>query len=179
MSNSGQYNRFSQFSGATGTPRRELNADLFGGSAGGSANGTEIVNPLLPLEASILEVRKDVQGFKDQISQLVRQVNEALGSLHQKLESSHQLAQKNEQDKDLLKLELAQKFHQTQVRLGEFEGIEEKVQDMMDRHNTMIKTFEVRIQQLQKLVAEKDAQVAAAQAALNSTIMDLARMRRD
>ena len=56
--------------------------------------------------------------------------------------------------------------------------MDQKMQEVIDRHNSVLKGFEVRITHLQKLLSEKDSQVMSAFAALNEAKMEIARLKR-
>jgi hypothetical protein len=75
-------------------------------------------------------------------------------------------------------MESGQKISQLNQKLTERKSLEMKVQEMVDRHNNVIKSFEVRMGQLQKLLAEKDAMLVSAQATLNDAKMEITRLKR-
>ena len=64
----------------------------------------------------------------------------------------------------------------SQARLSD--GIEEKVQGVLDKHQQTLRTFEVRMQQLQQMVREKDDQIRQMQNLVHGYRNELARMKK-
>jgi hypothetical protein len=52
------------------------------------------------------------------------------------------------------------------------------MQETIDRHNTIMKAFEVRLGQMQKIITEKDEQIKEYQSLLNDAKMELGRIKR-
>ncbi len=63
-------------------------------------------------------------------------------------------------------------------RLAERKSVDLKIEEMLDRHNNIVKTFEVRLSQMQKLLAEKEAQFLQCLANLNEAKMEISRLKR-
>ncbi len=64
----------------------------------------------------------------------------------------------------------------SQARLSD--GIEEKVQVLLDKHHQTLRTFEVRIQQLQQMIRDKDDQIRQIQNLVQGYRNELARMKK-
>lgn len=166
---------------------KELNPDLFGekkaakspstadltSSAGVVANAN-----YLNTDRQIFELKSQNQVLQDQLGKIVTTVNELIKSSNLRFEKQSHLLSRLEQTHNGLVTEAGQKFSHLSQRVNERRSLDAKVQEMVDRHNNVIKSFEVRMNHLQKLLAEKEGQMAACQTALNDAKMEIARLKR-
>ncbi len=53
-----------------------------------------------------------------------------------------------------------------------------KIQELVDRHNQLVQSFEVRITQMQKVMAEQEMQLMTSRSELKEAQRELARMKR-
>ncbi len=168
---------------------KELNPELFGekkiakspsmdrGMESASAlasNGTNYLNT----DRQIFELKTQNQALAEQMNKIVGTVNELIKSTNSKFERNQHLLTRLEQSHNGLATEAGQKITQLTQRVNERRSLDLKVQEMVDRHNNVIKSFEVRMNHLQKLLAEKEAQMISCQAALNESKMEIARLKR-
>jgi len=162
--------------------QKELNPELFGtGVVGQSRYKEESVMPhrqVMATEEKIAELRTQVKFVMEQMAGLVAQVNEYIKSSQMKLERMQTGLKAMENNHSSTRGETEQRFAHIHHRLSERKIMDGKVQDMMDRHSNVLRTFESRMNHLQTMLAEKDAQVVAAQAALNDAKMEIARLKR-
>jgi len=163
---------------------KELNPELFGEKKtvkssvmDSSALGTS-ANGYLNTDRQIFELKAQNQALAEQMNKIVATVNELIKSSNMKFEKHAQHLSRLEQSHNGLATEAGQKITQLSQRVNERKSLDLKVQEMVDRHNNVIKSFEVRMNHLQKLLAEKEAQMIAAQAALNEAKMEIARLKR-
>lgn len=164
---------------------KELNPELFGEkkmmktptieNSGGMSAGP---NSYLNTDRQIYELKAQNQALADQLQKVVTTMNELIKTSNIKFEKQAQLLTRLEQSHNGLATEAGQKITQLNNRVNERRGLEMKVQEMVDRHNNVIKSFEVRMNHLQKLLVEKEGQMVSAQAALNETKMEIARLKR-
>jgi chromosome segregation ATPase len=160
--------------------QKELNPELFG-EAGQKSRVFEAPaqnNHVHVLEQKILETRNQVHHLAEGLNKIVSQINEFIKSSQVKFERMQQALNKLEQNDQALSVDATQKISALHTRLGERKSMDYKIQEMIDRHNSVLRSHEVRMAQLQKLVSEKEAQVLAAQSALNETKMEIARLKR-
>ena len=165
---------------------KELNPELFGEKKVAkssamdsvSAMGTTAPNSYLNTDRQIFELKAQNQALADQLNKVVATMNELIKTSNIKFEKQHHLLTRLEQSHNGLATEAGQKITQLSQRVNERKSLDLKVQEMVDRHNNVIKSFEVRMNHLQKLLAEKEAQMIASQAALNEAKMEIARLKR-
>jgi|GEM_PF-914358 len=176
--------------------QKELNPDLFGGiarnqgrmvpnsissSTNSSANGTPQANEaslVAEFDRRILDLRGQIQNLVDQMNRFGKQVEEALKAQQSAIEG----LQKDmiRIDKDLT--EGSSQTHQTQSKYQNqvLEGrqIEKKVEMMLDRHQNVLRNYEVRVNQLQRMIEKKDEQLMSLQSSLMETKSEIARLKR-
>jgi chromosome segregation ATPase len=132
----------------------------------------------LNTDRQIFELKSQNQALVEQMNKVVGTVNELIKASNVKYERQQSLMARLEQSHNGLAVETGQKLSQLSNKVNERKALEMKVQEMVDRHNNVIKSFEVRMNHLQKLLAEKEGQMAAAQTALNDAKMEIARLKR-
>ncbi|MNJ99822.1 hypothetical protein D3C87_176030 [compost metagenome] len=164
---------------------KELNPELFGekkivkNSVVDSTSGLAATSAnYLNTDRQIFEMKAQNQALADQLNKVVGTVNELIKNTNVKFERQQQLMARLEQSHNGLALEAGQKISQISNKVGERKNIDLKIQEMVDRHNNVIKSFEVRMNHLQKLLAEKEAQMVSCQTALNDAKMEIARLKR-
>ena len=74
--------------------------------------------------------------------------------------------------------DFAQKLSGLGSRFAERKSYETKVQEMIDRHNGVLRAFENRLGQLQKILAEKESQITQTQSVIQDLRTEIARLRR-
>ncbi len=168
--------------------QKELNPELFGdkkimksSNLVGAENSNSMANSqnnFLNTDRQIFELKSQNQMLADQMNKIVATVNELIKNNSSKFDRQQALLTRMEQSHNGLAVEAGQKITQLSQKLNERKGLDLKIQEMVDRHNNVIKSFEVRMNHLQKLLAEKEAQMISGQAALNEAKMELARLKR-
>jgi hypothetical protein len=162
---------------------RELNPTLFGSS---NPRQVKVIDGSYQADlADVMQSDQKINDFGSQLSslsehvgKLTLQFNEWAKSSHLKLERMQSQIAKLEQNDHYIVTEAAQKFSQVNTRFGERKSLDIKTQEMIDRHNSVLKSFEMRLSQMQRLLAEREAQLLATTAALNETKMEIARLKR-
>jgi hypothetical protein len=166
--------------------QKELNPELFGEKrvaksvAMESAANLNAVNSgsYLNTDRQIFELKTQNQALVEQLNKVVATVNELIKATNVKQERHQSLLNRLEQSHNGLAMETGQKLSQLSNKVNERKALDMKVQEMVDRHNNVIKSFEVRMNHMQKLLAEKEAQTLSAQTALNDAKMEIARLKR-
>ncbi len=163
--------------------QKELNPELFGTGATGSTRYREGDGPTsqrqtLQLEEKIAEIRAQVKFTMDQMANLAAQVNEFIKSSNSKFERLQAGLKAVDTSGKTNYSEIGQRMSHVHQRLNERKSWDAKVQEMIDRQNGVLKSYEVRMNHLQRLMSEKDAQLVSAQAALNEAKMEISRLKR-
>ncbi len=76
------------------------------------------------------------------------------------------------------KHEVLTKFSHMNGRLLERQSIEAKTHEMVERYNQILRSFEVRMNQMQRLMHEKESQLISIQAALNEAKAEIIRLKK-
>lgn len=164
--------------------QKELNPELFGEKKVVKSSNSDVAANLgnsasyLNTDRQIFELRSQNQQLHGQLEKIVSSVNEWIKTSNLKFEKQAALLSRLEQNHNGLATEAGQKISQLNAKANERRSLDLKVQEMVDRHNNIIKSFEVRMNHLQKLLAEKEAQMVVSQAALNEAKMEIARLKR-
>lgn len=93
---------------------------------------------------------------------------ERLAGMHQRLE---ELVKANLQD-------LTNKQAQVISRINERKVGDAKIQELVDRHNQLVQNFELRMSQLQKVVAEQEMQLITSRSELKDATQEIMRLKR-
>lgn len=164
---------------------KELNPDLFGEKKLSKSAPQEDPSSMgfqsqnyLNTDRQIFELKAQNQALAEQLNKMVGTINELIKSSNVRFEKQNQQLTRLEQSHNGLAMEAGQKITQLTSRVNERKSLDLKVQEMVDRHNNVIKSFEVRMNHLQKLLSEKEAQMHNAQTALNEAKMEIARLKR-
>jgi hypothetical protein len=125
-----------------------------------------------------MENRVQIGQLSEQLAHVVSQVNEFIRMSQTKFERLQQTLQRLENNQSEAVLETAQKLGQMHARMAEGKNLEAKIQTMVDRHQQVLRSYELRVAQLQKLLSEREADLIESQAALNESKMELMRLKR-
>lgn len=159
--------------------QKELNPHLFGET---SMPQRVVEKPMtgtsIKLEKKVMELEQRIESGNANLKKVVMQMNEHIKATQSelvRLASSIEKLTKNDQTiADQVSAQIGQ-LHQ---RVAERKLMDQKVQELVDRHNAVLRSFEVRLSNLQQLINEKDAQMISSQAALNEAKMEIARLKR-
>jgi chromosome segregation ATPase len=165
---------------------RELQPDLFGDlrpaplePADHPAQRLPWTNDRTPPAPSFLK-EEDWRAVLGQIDQLKKRVSELESTqslLHNRqseliqatktrIERMMGSCQRMDEVVKAFTAEISEKFSAVQLRMNERKLSEHKIQDMVDRHASMIQSYEVRLNSLQKILSEQEMQLMNARAAL-------------
>ena len=170
--------------------QKELNPELFGEVASKTAKSYDLEGQtvlgmvmrtdqkVVELKDEIREIRTQINSVIERIGQLVGQMNEYIKSTQIRFDGVSKQVNRLDRNDQALSQDTTEKVTQLQTRLGDRRVMDLKIHEMLERHNGIIRSYEVRLNQLQKLIAEKEAQTVAAQAALNEAKMEISRLKR-
>ena len=159
--------------------QKELNPELFGETSTKSrVLEPKAPNQLLIMEQKVSETRSQIYQLSESLSKIVSQINEFMKSSQVKFERLSAGIQRLEQGHQALNTDAVQKLGQLHNRFAERKTMDLKIQEMMDRHNSVLRSFEMRLGQMHKVLSEKEAQLLQSQSALNDAKMEIARLKR-
>jgi hypothetical protein len=177
---------------------RDLNPNLFGSPtakpepAGLAAPSTAVMGvpeeparraPYPPVDVRALE--SAIASLKGSIIQMERRtetiafkMEELARTVHARLERFSQAIVRVEDSQNKTQQENAARFATVVAKVNERKINDNKVQDLVDRHNTIIRNFENRLASLQRLASEQELALHNAQAALIEATNEIARLKR-
>ncbi len=159
--------------------QKELNPDLFGETSNKSRvyenHNQSQVNYL---DQKVLETRTQMRSLGDQLQKIVGQMNEFIKSTQGRFEKTNQQILRLEQNDQTILKDLSQRISSVHSRFSDKTNMEYKIQEMMDKHQSILRSYELKLQQIQKILNEREAQLISTQALLSETKMELARLKR-
>lgn len=168
--------------------QKELNPELFGekietknklfNANQNYVNVNSADTQFLDVDHQIFEVKGELSKLSDKFNLMNLQVAESVKSNQTKYERMAQAISRLEHSHNGLVQEAGSKIAQLSSKMSERKAMDMKMQELIDRHNNILRSFEVRLSQMQKMLAEKDAQLVSAIAALNETKMEISRLKR-
>lgn len=90
----------------------------------------------------------------------------------------NQSLQRLENQQNQLAADIAEKFALLLQKLNEQKKYDQKVQDIVDRHNNLLKGYEVRVNQMQKLLMQKEQDYVEAVTTLKELKAEISRLKR-
>jgi hypothetical protein len=139
---------------------------------------TKLTNAVHSLDIKFNDMKTQLNHLQDEMNKFVAQVNEFAKTTQIKIERVNHAMTKSDITTHNLEVEVQQKNSVLSNKLAERRTLDLKIQEMVDRHNNILRTFEVRMSQMQKVIAEKEAQLIQTQSALNEAKMEIARLKR-
>ncbi len=158
---------------------KELDPSLFGeGSWSASRTIEKPKVSVEHLENKIVDMRLEVREINDELNRWANETSEFRKTTQESLEQLNQRMARVEGVQNRVSDEVMMKVSQLHHKIGDRGQYDRKVQDLIDRHHAVLRSAEMRLNQLQKVVEEKEAQILAAQVALNDAKMELIRLKR-
>lgn len=182
---------------------RELNPELFG-TPSSVEGGGQPVDPTLPatrvmgcaaepapkrpmpylpgdlkaleaqvnaLRVSLMQVEKRVDATQNQIQELARGTTTRMERFGTSISRMEEMLAQNHQENTA-------KFAHIVAKVNERKVTDSKVQELLDRHNHIVRSFENRLLSLQRLVSEQEMALHNSQAALEEARNEIARLKR-
>ncbi len=170
-----------------GQMSRELNPDLF------PELNRPVLKPERETDTTVAPVRSEEwrllvaqvdqikRKFKEQeakLEMLNSRVTEVVGASKVKFERLAGVSQRLDEMVRSGLQDLATKQSQMMGRLNERKVGDAKIQELVDRHNQLVQTFEARLVQMQKLISEQEMQLMTSRAELKEAQREIARLKR-
>jgi len=123
------------------------------------------------LKLALAQSEKRSDSFATKLDELTRMVHGRLERFSNAIVRIEEIQAQGQQ-------ETTGKLAQIVAKVNERKVSDNKVQELIDRHNTIIRNFENRLHSLQRLVSEQEMALHNAQAALEESRAELAKLRR-
>lgn len=130
-----------------------------------------IEGQMTQLRVGLMQMEKKTEMVHSQLQELARNTNSrlerfaaAIMRFEENIGQSHQ--------------ESTMKFAQITAKVNERKVTDNKVHELIDRHNHIIRNFENRLLALQRLVSEQELALHNSQAALEEARSEIARLKR-
>lgn len=130
------------------------------------------------LEAQVNQLRAAVTQFDKKIDHLSSRFNELTRDTQGRLDRYGQQLMRLEDGIQRLTADTSQRFALVAGKVNERKVTDGKVQELVDRHNLLIRNFENRLAALQKLTADQEQALLSAHAALEDARVELSRLKR-
>ena len=183
---------------------RELDPSLFGaasvstgvGGAGGSVASHGLQPPpampatqpgraipyppidMRVLEAQVLQIKAVLAQYDRRMDQMAAQIGEMNRDSQGRLDRYGQQLMRLEDGIQRLTADTSNRLAALAGRVNERKVSDSKLQDLIDRHNLLVRNFENRLSSLQKLASDQEQALLSAFAALEDARADLARLKR-
>lgn len=167
---------------------KELNPELFGEinfiepsrSKNTLLDVMKVGAPLEPLnfDDEVQTAKKELTDFRHEVHQLKNEHHENTQNTKLRLDRLQISLSRLEQTHNNFVQEMAEKVHQMSLRFNDQKKYDQKVQELIDRHSSLLKGYEVRMNQMQKILSHKESELVEVHALLNDAKMELARMKR-
>jgi hypothetical protein len=184
-------------------PHRELNPQLFGAPTQAVEPTSLAADPRVPassvmaspveepnrrvpyapvdvkaMEAQLTALRGAILSMEKRTETIAFKMEELARTVHARLERFSQAIVRVEDSQNKSHQETAQKFATVAAKVNERKITDMKIQELVDRHNTIIRNFENRLLSMQRLVSEQEMSLHNAQATLDEARNEIARLKR-
>lgn len=116
--------------------------------------------------ALVDQLRKRMSELESEQTALQNRQNEIIQATKVRIERMMGACQRMDEAMKSFTSESSEKLSAMQVRLNERKLSDHKVQELVDRHTSMIQSYEVRLNGLQRIMSEQEMQLMNARAAL-------------
>ncbi len=174
--------------------QKELNRELFGFKSLSDKVSEEVLReasealkslPQVPLHfegdlsaVSSTEFSSERMATSHHLTQLKAEIDESVQTQNLRYEKLQASLSRLEKIHNSFVQDISEKYQQILQKTADQKRFDEKVQDLIERHAQLLKGYEVRMSQLQKLLSIKESEMSDLQAHLNETKMELMRLRR-
>lgn len=165
--------------------QKQLNPDLFGNDSqmGFVSNERANSNPasfdhILNLDNKMADLRVQLTQIKEAVSQLKSDQQITQKSNQGQMEQMLRAIKILEQNDQTLAQQNQMKNQHLSQKLADYKNIEVKLKEMMDRHQMVLRSYDLKIQQLQQLMHDKENLIISFQGSLQEARNEIARLKR-
>lgn len=126
----------------------------------------------------VAEAKRIEKRFESWRSELTMKVDEALRSIKLASEAQTNKVQSLEARFENALLEVRTKLQSLGTKVTDSHMADMKTQALMDRHTQLLRQFETRVGQLQKVIEEQEFQILNYQASLEESRRELSKLKR-
>lgn len=123
------------------------------------------------MKVALLQIDKRTEALTSKVDELAR-------TTHARLERFGQTLARFEEQQGRITHESGMKLAQVVAKVNEQKLTDQKVQELVDRHNHIIRNFENRLLSLQRLVSEQEMALHNAQTNLEEARNEIMRLKR-
>lgn len=164
---------------------KELDPSLFGEGAWSNpravdkpARAYDSSEQAKDLEKKFVELRAAYREMREAMVRWSAGIEEMQQSWGIKFEKLSERISRLETVQTRVSEDVTQKVSQLHLKIGERGNYDRKVQDMVDRHQSVLRTSEQRLNQLMKVLAEKEALLLSAQMTLKDAKNEIAKLKK-
>jgi len=167
--------------------QKQLNPDLFGIDFGtstislsksASAMSGASFDHILNLDQKLADLRVQVSELKDQVNNVKSETQLLTKTMQGQVEQITRAIKVLEQNDQTLAQQNQQKTQVMAQRLTEYKNMESKLKEMLDKHHMVLRSYDLKIQNLQNIISEKENSQVSFQAALLEAKNEIARLKR-
>lgn len=164
---------------------RELNRDLFGGGPRAEESPAPLATPafakadeLRVLHLHVEALSKRMKEFESRTELMTTKVDDVVKQNKQRFERVQGHFQRQSEMVQNGFNDINAKLAQVVSRVNERKVSENAIKEMVDRHAQLVQSFEVRMQQLQRVLSEQELQLMNARNELKEALHELARLKK-
>ena len=169
---------------------RELNRELFasrlmpesqsatGAAAGSAPSGLAKAEEVRVLHLHIESISRRMKEFESRVETMNTKVEEVISQNRMRFERVQSHFQRQTEMLQNALGDVHNKIAQVVSRVNERKISEGVVKEMVDRHGQVVQSFETRLQQFQKVMADQELQLMHARSELKDTMLELARLKK-
>ncbi len=167
---------------------RELNRELFGPRSGVGVEQDPLNPPATPAFAKADDLRavhlhietmsRRMKEFESRVESMFTKVEEMSAQNKQRFERVQGHFQRQNEMLRSSMMEVHNKIAQVVSRLNERKLSENVVKEMVDRHASVVQTFETRFNQFQKVMSDQEMQLMHARSELKQALQELDKLKR-
>ncbi len=164
---------------------RELNRDLFGVGGRVEESPTSVASPafakadeLRVLHLHVEALSKRLKEFESRVEVMNTKTEEVVKQNKQRFERVQGHFQRHGEMVQNGFNDINAKLAQVISRVNERKVSENAIKEMVDRHAQLVQSFELRMQQLQRVISEQELQLMNARNELKEALHELARLKK-
>ena len=162
--------------------QRELNPQIFGNLPKPEPKAADPVsflpNEVKNLESQIHQLRGLLVQIEKRVEKMQTAIDESLKLTHSRMERLTQSFNRLESSHNQIQQDVQSRFSQLAGKVNERRLTETKMQDMLDRHNELVRNFENRLLHSQRVSTEQEHQLLNTHAALEEARQEINRLKR-